>query len=135
MTKKLTEEKNEPEQSTIHSKKDFQKVHEEAEAKRKQLEERLKCKVKMSILTMPGDEEPCVVYFKTATTYTKMQCMDLAFQSYSKASATLFEATVIREASDARVFQQNDDNDIYYLGALDVCLNSIMVARDVLKKK
>ena len=61
--------------------------------------------------------------------------MDLAYQSYSKASATLFDATVIREASDARVFQYNDDNYAYYLGALEYCLNSIIVARNALKKK
>jgi hypothetical protein len=133
MTKKA-EEKNESEQSTVHSTKNFDRVHEEAESKRIQLEEKYKCKVKMAILAMPGSEEPCVVYFKAATTYTKMQSMDLAYQSFSKASATLFEATVIREDSDARVFVQNDDNDMYYLGALDFCLNAITVARDVLKK-
>ena len=112
----------------------IEKIYTEAEAKRKELEEKYKGKVKMAILSTAGGQEPCIVYFRTATTFTKMQCMDLAYQSYSKASSTLFEATVIREASDVRVFQQNNDEDAYYLGALEYCLNSIIVARNALKK-
>jgi hypothetical protein len=119
---------------TSEKKKDLEQLYSDAETKRKELEEKLKGKVKMTILTTASDEKPCVVYFRTATTFTKMQCMDLAYQSDSKASATMFEATVIREASDARVFQQNNDEDAYYLGALEYCLNSIIVARNALKK-
>jgi hypothetical protein len=115
--------------------KHLEQVYADAETDRKKLEEKYKGKVKVAVLTLNSEDEPCVVFFRTATTFTKMQCMDLAYQSYSKASATLFDATVIREASDTRVFQQNDDNDAYYLGALEFCLNTIIVARDTLKKK
>jgi hypothetical protein len=116
-------------------KTNIDQVYADAEAKRAQLEERLKSKVKVAILTAGADEEPCVVYFRAATTFTKMQCIDLTLQSYMKASATMFEATVIRESSDPRVFQQDNDNDAYYLGAIQYCGGLIRIAKNLLKKK
>jgi hypothetical protein len=113
----------------------YEQVFTDAEAKRKQLEEKFKGKIRMAILATGLETEPCVVYFRAATTYTKMQCMDVAMQSPMKASAMLFDATVIKESSDARVFDRDNDNDTYYLGAIDYCLEMIVVARDVLKKK
>ena len=120
---------------TTDKKKQIDQVYAEAETKRQQLEERFKGKVKVAILTAGVEEEPCVVYFRAATTFTKMQCIDLTLQSYMKASATMFEATVIREASDPRVFEQDNDNDAYYLGALQYCGGLIRIAKNLLKKK
>lgn len=116
-------------------KKAATQLYTDAEAKRKELEEKYKSHIKMAVLSAGNDETPCVVYFRTATTFTKMQCMDLSMQSPMKASAMLFDATVMRDVSDARVFERDNDNDLYYLGALDYCLEAIVVARDVLKKK
>lgn len=113
----------------------LKQVLTDAEAKRVQLEEKYKSKIKMAVLSLGKNDNPCVVYFRTANTFTKMQCMDMAMQSPMKASATLFDATVLKEASDARVFERDNDNDAYYLGAIDYCLEQIAVARDVLKKK
>ncbi len=113
----------------------LEQVYADAETDRLKLEEKLKVKVKVAILTADANEEPCVVFFRTATTFTKMQCIDLAMQSPMKASATMFDATVIREASDPRVFQMDNDNDAYYLGAIQFCGGLIKVARNSLKKK
>jgi len=115
--------------------KHLEQVYADAETDRLKLEDKLKCKVKVAILSSGADDEPCVVFFRTATTFTKMQCIDMAMQSPMKASATMFDATVIREASDARVFQMDNDNDAYYLGAIQYCGGLIKVARDSLKKK
>ncbi len=103
-------------------------------AKRKELEAKYKCKVNMAVLAGEKGEECCIVYFKAATTFTKMQCMDLAIQSPMKASVTMFDATVIKEESDTRVFMQDNDNDTYYLGAVQYCGELIRVARYLLKK-
>ncbi len=117
-----------------NEKRNSEQLRADAEAKRLELEARYKGKVNAAILSMGKEDKPCVVYFSAATTFTKMQCMDLSYQSPSKASAMLFDATVIKEASDARVFDRDNDNDAYYLGAIDYCLGLIMVARDLLKK-
>jgi len=109
-------------------------VYSDVEEKRIQLEEKYKCKVKAAIFKASQDDEPCVVYFRPATTFTKMQCMDMAAQSAMKASRILFEATVIREASDQRAFQQDNDNDFYYLGAIKFCGEMVTYARNTLKK-
>lgn len=116
-------------------KKDFDQVYAEAELKRKELEAKHKCKVKAAIFRASVEDEPCVVYFKAATTFTKMQCMDLAIQSPMKASAAMFDATVIKEESDARVFQRDNDEDTYYLSAIHYCGELVVIARNTLKKK
>lgn len=116
-------------------KKDFTHAYDEAEAKRKQLEEKYKCKVKMAFLATSLDEEPCVVYFRTATTFTKTQCIDLAEQSRSKAAERYFDATVIKEESDVRVFLRDNDDDVFYIGALDWCKQQITGASILVKKK
>jgi hypothetical protein len=120
---------------STEKKANHEQLISDAETKRKGLEEKFKSKVRMAVLATGLETEPCVVYFRAATTFTKMQCMDMAMQSPMKASAMLFDATVIRESSDARVFERDNDNDAYYLGAIDYCLELIVLARDVLKKK
>lgn len=118
-----------------NKKKQMEQVFTDAEAKRAELEQKYKSKVNMAVLAVSADEEPCIAYFRSATTFTKMQCIDLSMQSPMKASATMFEATVIREATDPRVFRQDNDNDAYYLGALQYCGEVIEIAHAYLKKK
>ena len=100
------------------TKGNFEQVYTNAETKKKQLEEKYKGKIKVAIFKASANDEPCVVYFRSANTFTKMQCMDMTYQSPMKASRTLFDATVIKEESDPRVFMQDNDDDFYYLGAV-----------------
>lgn len=130
MTKKA-EKKDEADESA----KQMEQKYNDAEAKRAQLEEKYKGKVKMAFLATSIDEEPCVVYFRTATTFTKTQCIDLAEQSRSRAAERYFEATVIKEESDPRVFMRDNDDDVFYLGALDWCKKQILGASILIKKK
>lgn len=134
MTKK-TEETNELEQKTAHAKDETEQVYANVEAQRKQLEEKYKTKVRAAIFKASAEDAPCVAYFKSASTFTKMQCMDMAAQSPIKASRTLFDSTVIREESDPRVFLQDNDDDFYYLGAVKFCGELVTYARNTLKKK
>jgi hypothetical protein len=126
---------NELEQSAVDSKGSMNQAYTDAEAKRAQLEAKYKCKVKMAFLAAPIDEKPCVAYFKTATTFTKTQCIDMAEQSRSKAAERYFEATVLKEESDPRVFIRDNDDDVFYLGALDWCKRQINGASALVKKK
>jgi hypothetical protein len=112
----------------------MKQVKADAETQRNLLGEKYKTKVKVAIFRASAEDEPCVVYFEPASTFTKMQCMDMAMQSPMKASRTLFEATVIKEESDPRVFQQDNDDDFYYLGAIQYCGDLIRYAVDILKK-
>lgn len=94
-----------------------------------------KCK-KVIPLHLINDEEDngIYVFFKQANSYTKMQCIDLLFQSPMKAGKLLFEATVIREESDPQVFKQDNDDDEYYLGAIMFCVGKIRAAGAYQKK-
>jgi hypothetical protein len=115
-------------------KKKLEQLYADAETKRAQLAEKYKTKVKVAVFRTGAEDEPCVVYFKSATTFTKMQCMDMAVQSPMKASRILFDATVIKEESDPRVFQQDNDEDFYYLGAIQYCGEQVAYAVNLLKK-
>lgn len=114
---------------------DFDQIYSDAEAKRLQLEEKYKGKIKMAVLAAGLDTEPCVAYFRTATTFTKMQCIDLSYQSPSRSAATYFDATIIREESDPRVFLKDNDEDVFYIGALEWCKKQVMGASSYVKKK
>lgn len=115
---------------------DYGAAYDAAEKKRIELEAKLKCKVKMAFLVNPSEgSEPCVCYFRVATTATKMKCRDLAVTSPSKADSVLFEATIIREESDKRVFKQDDDEDDFYFAALEWCSTQNGKAAAMVKKK
>ena len=115
---------------------DFKAAYEKAETHRIELEKKLNTKVKMAFLCVADNTvEPCVCYFRPATTMTKMACRDLGYSSPSKAAARLFDATIIKEESDKRAFQQDNDNDQFYLAALDWCTLENVKAEAYVKKK
>lgn len=115
---------------------DFAKVYDDAEKKRIELEAKLKIKVKKLVLAAkPLSDEPCICFFRPATTYTKMQCRDLMYSSPSKAAALLFDCTLIKEESDKRVLIQDNDEDYFYMGALEWCSEQNLIATSFIKKK
>lgn len=115
---------------------DYKSAYEQAEKHRLSLEEKLKLKIKMAFLCVRDNSvEPCICYFRPATTFTKMQCRDLSMISQSKADKALFEATIIKEESDKRVFDQDNDNDDFFFAALDWCTMQNQKASAYVKKK
>lgn len=115
--------------------KDIKKILADAELKRVELETK-HGKVDMCILS--ADNDICIGYFKKATTATKMACIDMWGQSITKSSQLYFKATFLKEESDPRMsidITKVNEDDYYYLKALDWCQNQIKYASQVVKKK
>lgn len=117
----------------------FKEIAEKAEQKRAELETTYSQKegkaVKIKLCILGGeDDEPCVAFFRTATTATKKVCIDLMYTSPTKAEDYYLKACLIKEESDKRILAQDCDDDVYYLGALNWCGEQIRTASVYQKK-
>lgn len=93
---------------------------------------------KLEEITLYADsdkKDACVIYLKPASTYTKMQCMDVMSVSKTRAGQLLFDATLVKEISDARVLRKDNDEDTFYIGAILHCVNKLHASGGYIKKK
>jgi hypothetical protein len=110
-------------------------LHEKSEKIRAELQEKYKRKIRYSIYTTDETTEPCVVYYNSPPTDVKLRCTDIAIQSITRAANALFMATVLKAESDSRVFKKDEDEDGFYLIALDDCFSHFKKADISVKKK
>lgn len=107
---------------------------EEVKQKAEQLSQQHKCNV-IPLYFKVAQSEPVVGFFKEPPRFMKLQIMDKisAMQGMTAASAAL-DAYLIREESDARIWDEKSENDVYYLAATQELLFSIQVAVNQVKK-
>lgn len=116
----------------------------DAQKKCAELSEKYKCKINFVVVgddkrgedgTIRADVNPAAAFFKPATTFTKMQCIDILMQSPAKAGTVYFESTILKDESDPRMLKTDNDEDVYHIGAVMYCLNLLQTAGGNLKKK
>lgn len=108
---------------------------EDIESKASELEKEHKCKVHPIIFQASKDSEKIVGYIKEPARIVKMRALNKGEIDKMGAGADILECTLIKEASDARIYSEASENDAIYIGACVAALKRIDVMMDVYKKK
>lgn len=114
----------------------FQKLEAEVEAKRLELQVKLKKQV-YSYMIQVDDDDWAIAYIQEPHRLTKMRVLDMLAmqQGMSEAGQILLESSLIQEESDKRILNENPENDALFLTMITNCIELIKVYSDVLKKK
>lgn len=78
--------------------------------------------------------EDVVGYFKMPNRATKMRLLDKAMTSPVSAAGDLFEALLIKEASDPRFYSEASANDRYFIGGSTAVFQTVQVSVNQFKK-
>ena len=107
----------------------------ENELKRQQLEKEHACKVHCFEFVADSKTDIAAIFIKEPDRFAKMQVMDLSISSLTQAGKLLVETCAIKEASDARFFDENQENDKLWLGAIMGAAELVTFSVNGLKKK
>lgn len=110
-------------------------MHATGTEKAKQLSDKLNRKVRYALYTGTEKEDAALAYYTTPRTELKLRVTDIMTQSPTRAAVALFDATVLKEESDKRIFEKDEDRDFFYLAALDDVVNQWRKADIAVKKK
>ena len=100
------------------------------------LETTHKCKIIQLVFIDEETKEEVIGYMKKPNTLTKLRAMDQAVNGLFTASEKVLNASLIKEESDKRLWDEKEieKEDSFYLGAVNSVLNSIKIAQNQLKK-
>ena len=108
-------------------------TNEEVKAKADELSKQHSVKVH-PLLFKVGKNEQVVGFIKEPPRFVKLRIMDKALISPVSAASEIVDAYLIKEESDARIYDEKSENDMYYIGAAMEAYNLIQVAVNQLKK-
>lgn len=100
------------------------------------LETTHECKIIQLVFIDEETKEEVIGYMKKPNTLTKLRAMDQAVNGLFTASEKVLKASLIKEESDKRLWDEKEieKEDSFYLGAVNSVLNSIKIAQNQLKK-
>lgn len=93
--------------------------------------------VKVSPIVFKVDKnatESIVGFIKEPPRFVKLRMMDKGMTSPITAASEVMETCLIKEESDARIYSELSENDVYYMGATMVVYSMVEVAINQLKK-
>lgn len=91
------------------------------------------CKVH-PLVFMEGEDQ-IIGYIKEPPRHVKLRVMDKGLTQPATAAAEVVEAFLLKSESDKRIWDENPENDKYYLGATMEAYNMINMAVNQFKKK
>ena len=107
---------------------------EEISQKEAELTAKYQRTVTAHIFSVPNGED-AVLFLRNPDKATKMYALDKSMDSFSHAAQFLFEASVVREESDARFFTDKEQDEDLQMGALMKCQELVKFAIADTKKK
>ena len=110
------------------------KTNEEIQQIADELSQREGCKVH-PLIFMASETEQVIGYLKEPPRHVKLRVMDKGLTSPATAASEVVEAYLIKDASNKRIWDENSENDRYYLGATMEAYNMINMAVNQFKKK
>lgn len=114
---------------------EVQNINEIVEAKIAELKAKYSCNI-IPLVFRDKDGGYVVGYLKEPTRTLKLSLMDkYAQQEAYSGAAPIFDLCILREESDARIYSEAPENDVYYIAALSQINSLVMVAQPVFKKK
>jgi hypothetical protein len=109
-------------------------TNEEIQIKADELSNREGCKVHPLVFVAGGDEQ-VIGFIKEPPRFVKIRVMDKGLTAPVTAAAEVLDSYLLRDVSDPRIWDENPDNDRYYLGATMEAYNLINMAVNQYKKK
>jgi hypothetical protein len=109
-------------------------TNEEIQEKAGELGQRENCKVH-PLIFMAEENDRVIGFIKEPPRHVKLRVMDKGLTSPATAAAEVVDAYIIKDASDPRIWDENSENDKYYLGATMEAYNMINMAVNQFKKK
>ena len=109
-------------------------TQEEIQIKADELSKIHNCKVHPLVFKASESDE-VIGFIKEPPRFVKLRVMDKGLTAPISASAELVDAYLIKEASDSRIYDENPDNDKYYMGAAMEAYNLITLSVNQFKKK
>ena len=94
-----------------------------------------KVKVHPIVFREAIDSEPIVGYIKEPSRQAKLAVMDKSMVNPFSASQEIVDYFLIKEESDKRIWDENPDNDKYYIGACKVAFDMVTLSINQFKKK
>ena len=110
-------------------------TNEQIQAKAESLSINHNCIVHPIVFQEPESDERIVGFLKEPPRHVKLRVLDKGMTSPMTASAEMIDAYLIREDSDARIWDEKPENDKYYLGATMVANDLIKMSINQFKKK
>jgi hypothetical protein len=110
------------------------KSNEEIQQIADELSQREGCKVH-PLIFMASNDEQVIGFLKEPPRHVKLRVMDKGLTSPATAASEVVEAYLIKDASDSKIWDENPENDRYYLGATMEAYNLINMAVNQFKKK
>lgn len=107
----------------------------DAEQKAQALSEELKAKVHPLVFTTPQDETPVVGFIREPNRTIKLAVMDKFHTGFYSACDQALQACLLKEHSDPRIFSERQEDDVYYLGAVNELSEMIQYAVNHEKKR
>ena len=114
-------------------------TNEEIENKRHELETKLGCEVHAFVFTDPKTNEIYTGFLQEPDRITKMQCIDMALQSWTLGAKQILDTCILKEESHPYTWEEfygrDSKRDAVYLGALQFSQTLIRRYTDTFKKK
>jgi hypothetical protein len=107
--------------------------NEEILTKAGELSQRENCKVH-PLVFMDGEEQ-IIGFIKEPPRHVKLRVMDKGLTSPITAASEILDAYLLKADSDTRIYDENPNNDNYYLGATMEAYNMITMSINQFKKK
>ena len=82
-----------------------------------------------------NEDDNVIGYVKEPPRFMKLRMMDKGLTAPISAAAEVYEAVLIKEASDHRCYSEDQKYDKYYMGGSMVVYDSVQMAVDQFKKK
>lgn len=108
---------------------------EEIQAKADELSKKLSVNVLPIVFVDEDTQEQVIGFIKEPARFVKLRAMDKAMTAPMSASAELYDACVIKEESDARLYSDKPENDKYYMGATVEAFKTVEISVNSFKKK
>jgi len=109
-------------------------TNDEILLKADELSAREGCRVHPLVFLADGNEQ-VIGFIKEPPRFVKLRVMDKGLTSPATAAAEVLDAYLIKDESDARIYEEKPENDMYYLGATMEAYNLISMAINQVKKK
>lgn len=110
-------------------------TNEEIEAKAVELGVKHSCKVFPIVFKAVEGGEDVIGFIKEPPRFVKMRVMDKGLTSPVSAASEVVDAYLIKEESDARIYSEAQENDVYYIGATMEAYSLVKMAVNQFKKK
>lgn len=110
-------------------------TNEEIQTKADELGVKHGVKVHPIVFKLDGSEEQVIGYLKEPPRFVKLRVMDKGLTQPVSAASEVVDAYLIKEESDARIYSEASENDVYYIGATMEAYNLVQLAVNQFKKK